>query len=148
MDIKKGKGYLTLNDLKQHSMWKNDEMDDLLYPVTSRDDIPEDQYDLLIRATFTTPSGIELLGNLIGIKNIFSIAIYADDQIFYFNRNLPGDYPETLDKLSKVLGRKLTMKKFSPLKYVTDIDLPGFRNIDGEFDLMKKRTEEERLEGL
>ena len=148
MDIKKGKGYLTLKDLKQHSMWKNDEMDDLLYPVMSRDDIPEDQYDLLIRAIFTTPSGVELLGNLVGIKNVFSIAIYVDDQIFYFNRNLPGDYPATLERLSKALDRKLTMKDFSPLKYLTDIDLDGFKNIEGEFDLMKKRTEEERLEGL
>ena len=148
MAINKGKQYLTLEDLKQYSIWKTSDIDDLDYPVTCSDDFPEDQYDLSIRTIFTTPSGIKLMGFLVGIKNVFSIAIYVDDQVFYFNRNLQGDYPETLEKLSKALGQEITMKDFSPLKYVTDIDLPGFKNIEGEFDLMKKRTEEERLESL
>lgn len=148
MAIKGGKQYLTLEDLKQHSIWKFCDQDGLTYPVNCAEDFPEDQYDLSIRAMFTTPSGVDLLGYLVGIKNVFSIAILCEGQEFYFNRNLPQDYPEKLSKLSKILGRKLTMKDFSPLKYVTNIDLDGFKNIEGEFDLMKKRTEEERLEGL
>jgi hypothetical protein len=40
------------------------------------------------------------------------------------------------------------MSDFSPLKYTTDIDLEGFRNIEGEFDVLKEVTDEERLRGL
>lgn len=148
MDIKVAKTYLTLQDLKRHSVWKFNEADDLTYPVNCAEDFPEGQYDLSIRANFTTPSGIELFGYLVGIKNIFSIAILCEGQEFYFNRNLPEDYAKTLDSLSKVLGQKLTINEFSPLKYVTDIDLEGFRNIEGEFDLLQKRTDEERLKDL
>lgn len=85
MGNNQGRGYLTLSDLKQHSIWKCDEIDDLMYPVISADDFPEDIFDLSIRALFTTPCGVELLGYLVGVKNIYSIAIYVSDQIFYFN---------------------------------------------------------------
>lgn len=148
MDISQGKSYLTLRELEQHSIWKFNDIDDLNYPVNCTEDFPENNLDLRIRTKFTTPSGLEFLGCIVGVKNIYSIAIYVRDQIFYFNRNLPGDYQKTLEKLGETLGRKLTISDFSPLKYVTDIDLEDFRNIEGEFDLLKKRTDEERLKGL
>ena len=148
MDIKKGKTYLTLEDLKLYSIWKCNDADNLCYPVTCAEDFPEGQYDLSIRAKFTTPNGVELFGYLVWIKNIFSIAILCEGQEFYFNRNLPGDYQKNLDQLGKTLGLKLTTSDFSPLKYRTDIELEGFRNIEGEFDLLKKRTDEERLKDL
>lgn len=148
MDIKKGKAYLTLHDLNSYSIWKFNDLDDLTYPVTCAEDFPEVAFDLRIRVKFFTPKGIELMGYIVGVKNIYSIAIFIGDQKFRFNRNLPGDYPKTLEKLSKALGRKLLISDFSPLKYKTDIDLEGFRNIEGEFDLLKKRTDEERLKVL
>lgn len=147
MDIK-GREYLTLKDLKSHSIWKCSRSDDLMYPVTSAEEFPEDSFDLSIRAIFTTPEGIEFLGYLVGIKNIYSIAIYVGDRIFCFNRNLPQDYPKKLDQLGEALDKNLSISNFSPLKYKTDIDLAGFRNIEGEFDLLRKMTNAERLEGL
>ena|SRR3989338_1103059 len=148
MDIKQGRTHLILKDLRESSIWKLNDSHDLYYPVTCSQDFPEDDFDLRIRAKFFTPSGIELVGYIVGVQDIFSIAIYVDSDRFGFNRNLPGDYSGTLDKLSKALGKRLTIENFSPLKYITDIDLEGFRNIEGEFDLLKKRTEEERLRGL
>jgi len=128
MDIKTGKAYLTLQDLKQHSIWKFNEADDLTYPVNCAEDFPEGQYDLSIRVNFTTPSGIELFGYLVGIKNIFSITILCKGQEFYFNRNVPGDYSKTLEGLGKALGCSLRISDFSPLKYITDINLEGFNS--------------------
>lgn len=145
MDIKQGKGYLTLNDLKEHSIWKCNEIDDLIYPVISKEDSPDDIFDLSIRTKFFTPFGLELLGYTIGFGDIYCIAIFAGDKVFYFNRNSPEDYEKNLNKMGEILGKKLTLSNFSPLKYVTDIDFPGIDNFEGEFDLLKKRTNEERL---
>jgi hypothetical protein len=137
-----------LQDLKQHSIWKFNDVDDLTYPVISAEDFPENSFDLKIRSKFFTPTGIELLGYIVGVKNIYTITLYVRDMIINFNRNLPQYYQQDLDKLATVLGHKLTIFDFSPLKYITDIDLEGFRNIEGEFDLLKKRTDEERLKDL
>lgn len=146
MDTKQSRTYLTLNDIEQHSIWKFNDNDDLYYPVISETDLKCDAHDLSIRTTFTTPYGLKLLGCTSGVENIFSIAIYLKEKIFYFNKNFPSDYTETLKKMSAILGKNLTIENFSPLKYITDIDdLAGLGNIEGEFDLLKKRTNEERL---
>lgn len=148
MDIDEGKLYLTLQDLNKYSIWKFTDVDDLHHPVKSADDFPEDCYDLSIRAHFTTQSGIKLSGYIVGIQNVFSLAIFVNNIILHFNKNLPDLCHENLMKLGKFLDQRLTGKDFSPLKYITDIDLPGFKNIEGEFDLSIKRTDEERLRGL
>ncbi len=147
MDLKQGKKYLTLSDIKQHSIWKFTDIDDLAHPINTPDDIPEDSFDLIIRAKFTTPTGIELIGYIVGVQNIYCISIYAGDEKFFFNRNLPNDYPKTLAKLGKALNCSLSILDFSPLQYTTDIHLECFKNISGEFDLLKVRTNEERLQG-
>ncbi len=145
MDSKKGKGYLLLDDIKKHGLWKENRVDDLLYPVTCESDAPDDIFDLFIRAKFTTPFGLEFLGYIVGCGDIYCIAIFVGDKIFYFNRNLQGDYLDSLNKMSVVLGKNITLSNFSPLKYKTDFSLNGFNNFEGEFDLLKKRTNEERL---
>ena len=96
MDVKQGRDYLTLSDLEQHSIWKFNDTDDLIYPVTCAKDFPEGGFDLRIRVKFITPKGIELLGYIVGVQNVYSIAIYVGDKKFRFNRNLPGDYLKTL----------------------------------------------------
>lgn len=145
MGIKQGRPYLTLSDLEQYSIWKLNDVDDLMYPITCEKDSPDDIFDLCIRTRFFTPSGIEFLGYIVGFGDIFSIAIFIKENVFYFNRNLPGDYAKTLSKMSKILGKNLTLSNFSPLKYTTDFLLDGYNNFEGEFDLLKKRTDEERL---
>lgn len=49
MHLNKGKEHITLLDLKQHSIWKCNEIADLMYPVTNIADLPEDHFDLSIR---------------------------------------------------------------------------------------------------
>ena len=116
MDIKKGKGYITLSDLEQHSIWKESEIDDLLYPVTCMADSPSDLFHLYIRTKFYTPYGIELMGYTVGFGDIYCIAICIKDKVFHFNRNLPDYYAEALNKMSKILGKNMTLSNFSPLK--------------------------------
>ena len=148
MDIDQGRDYLTIDDVKRHPIWKYNEDDDRLYAVIDKSDLIGDHYGLCIRSSFTSLSGDNFIGYIVGVKNVFTIAIYESNLIVYFNRNLPGDYTSSLDKLSKVRGKKFYVENFTPLQYVTDIDLDGFVNISGEFDLLKRPTNAERLEGL
>lgn len=147
MDTKKGRPYLIRNDLKKYSIWKFSDIDDLAHPVTCAEDFPEDNYDLRIRTKFITPPGIEFLGYIVGVQDIFCVAIFLEDKKFHFNRSTQSDYAKNLNKMSLLLGKNLTLENFSPLKYTTDIDLEGLGNFEGEFDLLKKRTNEERLRG-
>jgi len=78
VDIKKGKEYLTKQDLQQHSIWIEHDVDELTYPVTGAEDLPENigLNDLRIRAYFITPNGIELNGYIIGLKNVTTHTLY------------------------------------------------------------------------
>lgn len=145
MDIKKGKSYLTEQDFKEYSIWKFNDADDLTYPISGPEDFPNDDRDLRIRAEFVTTTGIKLKGSIGGLFNIFCIVIYAGDKIFYFNKNLLKDCIKNIEKLGEIVGKKLTLADFSPLRYKTTIDLGNFKNIRGEFDLSKRRTDAERL---
>lgn len=148
MDIKKGKEYLTKQDLQQHSIWIEHDVDELTYAVTGAEDLPENigLNDLRIRAYFITPNGIELNGYIIGLKNIYCIAIFLNDEVIYLNKNLYKDCLIAIEKINKITGKNLSVKDFSPLKFETQIDIKGFKNIQGEFDLSKPRTDEERLD--
>lgn len=145
MIINKGKSFIIEDDLKRNSIWKVDEKDDLYYPVKSEDDFPNDIYDLDIRSDFLTCSGIRLFGSIVGVKNIYSITIFANNKIFRFNKNLPDRMLEELEKLSHAIGKKITLEEFSPLKYTTTIDIEGLKNVSGFIDFSKKSTLEEQL---
>lgn len=146
MENKIGKTYLTEQDFANHPIWKFSDVDDLAHPIFGLEDFPEDSSDLRIRADFITTQGVKLKGAIGGIKNIFCIVIYAGNKIFYFNKNLLADCQKNLEQLSEILGKNITIKDFSPIRYTTTIDLENFKNISGEFDLSKKRTDAERLD--
>lgn len=146
MAIERGKSFILLEDLEKYAIWMCSELDDLMYPVKEVGDMPADPLDISIRSVFEIPAGEKFFGYIVGIKNLFSIAICISDKVFYFNLNLKEGYERKIKKIGNMIGKDLTMSDFSPLKYQTDIDLEGFSNIEGEFDLLKKRTNKERLD--
>jgi hypothetical protein len=148
VETKKGKSYLNKQDLQQHSIWIEHEDDDLVYPVCSSDDFPENMQmrDLRIRAKFTTPGGIVFDGYIIGLKNIFCIVIFCGGEIFYLNKNLLNDCIDAIIKISKLINQNLDPENYFPMQYETTIDIDEFKNLSGEFDIFKKRTDEERLD--
>lgn len=146
MDFNFKKEYLTEQDLNNHPIWKRDEVDDFIYPVNRPDDFPDDSRNLYIRSIFTTRAGISFKGFIIGIKNICSIAIFCKNEIIYMNKNLYNDCLISIEKINKLTNQHLSLNDFSPLKFETKIDLDGFKNIQGEFNLSKPRTDEERLD--
>jgi len=142
-----GKLYLTESDLHQHSIWVEHQSDDLHYPVNSTNDLPEDMRpnDLSIRAKFTTPNKLIFNGYIIGIKNIFCIVIFWNNEIIYLNKNLLSDCIDSIDKISLSLSQKVDAKKYFPMRYETTIDIEGFKNLCGEFDIFQERTNDERF---
>jgi hypothetical protein len=149
VDIKDGKSYLTEQDLQQHSIWIEHEDDDLTYPVYSLNDLPENMQinKLRIRATFTTRDGIALKGYIVGLKNIFCIVIFWNGEVLYLNKNLFNDCIDAINKISKLLNQNLEPEDYFPIRYETTIDIEGFKNVGGEFDIFKKRTDEDRFNG-
>jgi hypothetical protein len=147
VDIKKGKAYLTEKDLQNHSIWIRHESDDLIYPVLGLDDLPEDMSPthLKIKAKFKVPNGLEFNGYIMGIKNIYCIVIFWEQEILYLNKNLLNDCLEAINKINSSLNLNLQLESYFPLKFETVIDVDVFKDISGEFDIFKKRTEEERL---
>ena len=87
MSIHKGKPYLEKKDITKYSIWKVDDRDDLYYPVLSREDIPGDLYELIIRGKFRTKGGKEFFGSIVGVKHIHCIAIYVKGEKLFLNKN-------------------------------------------------------------
>jgi hypothetical protein len=148
MDTKKGKSYLVKNDFDLSPIWKFCQTDDLTYPVFNYDDFPDDSRDLCIKAQFNTPTNLKFEGYIVGVKNIFCIAIYLNNQTLFFNKNLPKNCLKSLEKINKLLGLSLTIQDISPLKYSTIVNWECFKNMNGEINFLQKRTNEERLEEL
>jgi hypothetical protein len=148
LEISKGKPYLTEKDLQEHPIWARSEEDDLIYPVFGPEDFPDDSRSLKIRADFTTPNGMTLKGYICGIRNIFGVALFWENEILYMNKNRLHVCLEGIDRINQDLEKKIKPEDFSPLHYQTMIDLEHFKNFSGEFDLFKERTNEERLAGL
>jgi len=149
VDTKKGTDYLEKKDLQRYSIWIQHHDDDLTYPVSSAQDFPENMVfnDLRIRARFITSTGIELNGYIVGLKNIYCIVLFINNEdVIYLNKNLYQDCLIAIEKINKLTGHNLTVKDFSSLKFETQIDIEGFKNIQSEFDLSKPRTDAERLD--
>lgn len=147
MDIKNGKEYLTEKDFIEHSIWIMHQSDDLYYPVLGPDDLPHDMRldDLRIRAIFTTKNEKIFNGYLVGLKNIFSIGIFLANRKFYFNKNLLDECIKSIEEINLNLPAPIRKEDFFPLRYQTNIDIEAFKNIEGEFNIFKPMTDEERL---
>jgi hypothetical protein len=118
-------------------IWRYDEDDDVYYPVLEEKEIPEFEHDLRIRAVFTTPSGQKLDGYVVGISRVFSMGLFGREQVFNVNKNLKQLSEENMRALMAdrpELGLKAVSDIF-PLKYVTQIQRPGYRDFSGVFDL-------------
>jgi len=102
--------------------------------------------DLSIRATFTASNGLRFDGYIVGFKNIYCIVIFWKDEILYLNKNLFNDCLQAISKIDSSLNTHFKLESYFPLKYETSIDIAEFKNTRGEFDIFKRRTEEERFD--
>jgi hypothetical protein len=143
MNILNGAKRLLVENLDAHPLWRlNDEIM-TYFPIYTFDDVPEEGYNFYIRAEFTTPKGIKIKGYLVSVTDIYCIVIFYNSEIYIFNNNLLEDCFEITNKLIIEINSETTKEVFDvfPLKYTTTIDLPGWKNISGEFDAFEQLKE-------
>lgn len=136
---------LTPKDFNDYSVWYYEENRDIYYPITSPDEIPDyaDPRDLRIKAVFYTQSGVRLQGYIVmplEVDKVFSIGIFVDDKIFFFNHNLPDLSKEQLERMCKLINSdKLTSRDdVFPVRFETHFNFEGYNNFWGLFDAFKK----------
>ena len=145
--MRKNENDMKEKDFLEYQIWVSDDSDDYtIYPILNVSDFPDYIDWIGIKGIFSTPNGIEFEGVIMGIKNIFSIGIFCDGEIAVINKNLPEDWKSFMKQVNKSHKTKFKLKKFFPLKFVTKINLEGFKNFSGVFDLFSKITNEERQE--
>ena len=146
IDMNQGVEYLSKKEIDSFPFWGFNEIDDLIYPISDFKNIPGNFVTLYLRSSFTTQNGVVLEGYTIGVKNIFCIVICTESQTYVINKNFLEDCFVEIKKISSEFKIKITPQDFSPVYYKTTVNLSEFENFSGEFNLLKKRTDEERLD--
>jgi hypothetical protein len=153
MGIYEGKEYMLKKDFDEHSVWvfreEDDEDEGFNYPLKTLDDVPKNPIDLFIKSKFITPQGFCFEGYISGLRNIYCIAIFCgEDEVVYLNRNLLQDCLDDMKIVVKHYKIDIEIEKLFPLHYKTIADHEDFIDLlEGEFDIFKPVTNEERLEG-
>ena len=130
---------ITREDLDDCSLWYRNSHDDTCHKVLDINNLPEEirPQDLIVRAKFATPKNKIFLGYLIGIKNIYAIAIFVNDKKYIFNKNLPQICMEHFDEISRITDIKYINDMF-PICYMSDLDFEGVNVFSGGFDAFEK----------
>lgn len=147
MNTKLRVNFLTETHFTISPIWKFIDGIDLYEPIFSPEDIPDDSRDLRIKAEFTTPSGIKFFGYVVGVQNFFSIAFFINGKNIHFNKNAVDLSLEQFDELSKAFlpNKNIKIPDIFPAKFTTMINLPGWKNISGEFDAFEKLKDKRLL---
>lgn len=126
-----------VSDYQEYSLWKYDEDSDLYYPVLSPKDLPDEESCLSIYSSFILPNGKEIKGCIVGVERVFSMALFGGGNLFFINKNMVDVSVEQIESLLAVqpgLEVKRALDVF-PLRYRTLINLEGFSEVDGVFDM-------------
>ena len=124
-------------DFSACAAWRYEEGSDLYYPVRGEDDLPESLRDLSIRAVFTTPSGEQLEGYVVGTERIFSIGLFLGDRTYHINKNLPGLSKEQVDEYLSQRGgtSDLQYESMFPLQFQSRWGGDTFVDFSGVFEM-------------
>lgn len=131
------KDWLTPADFEDCPVWRYDEDADGYFAVRSLDDLPDRVRDLSILAQFTTPGGIQLLGEIGGVDRVFAIGLFANDQVFFLNQNLKKEAREQAEAFLQASGLsdQLSYETLLPLRYETRWGGEVFNNFSGVFEM-------------
>jgi hypothetical protein len=122
-------------DFRACPIWRYDQDDELYHPVVAGKDLPESERDVSIYARFQTPAGFEFDGYVVGIERVFSIGLFAGDQVFQCNKNLKDLSLEQVRRFLAATGRIGSSETFFPLRYTTSINGSSYRDFSGQFHL-------------
>lgn len=134
-----GVNSLQENHFDEFQIWYFNEDNDLYYPASFPDQIPEylNPRDLRIKAIFETPSAISFKGYIVGIERIFSIGIFLHQKKFQFNSNLIDLSLNEMNQLIQEMScnRLKNKRDVFPVKFKTCFEFKNYNNFSGEFKL-------------
>jgi hypothetical protein len=129
------KQLLTPKDFAECPVWRYDEDQEGYFEVRGEEDLSGDVGDLEILATFTTPTGLQLTGEIIGVRDIFAIGLFVNDEIVLINRNMQSRSREQVAKFLTLSGLsdKLSFETLFPLRFKTRWGDETFVDFEGVF---------------
>lgn len=131
------KDWLTPADFEDCPVWGYEEDADGYFVVRGLDDLPQRLRDLSILAQFTTPSGIQIRGEISGVDRVFAIGLFANDQVFFINKNLIKESREQGEAFLQASGLsgRLSYETLFPLRYETRWGSEVFNDFSGVFEM-------------
>lgn len=132
------KELLTPADFASCPVWVYDEHEEVYRPVRALDDLRGGGlYDLCIKAVFTTPGGVELFGQVVGVENVFAIGLFAGEEVVLINRNMRARSREQVAKFLAISGlaATLSLDTLFPLRYRSAWGGELFADFEGVFEL-------------
>jgi hypothetical protein len=130
------KELLTPSDFMSCPVWAYDEDQEVYREVRELDDLRGGLYDLHIKAVFTTPGGVELAGEVVGVENVFAIGLFAGDEVVMVNRNMHSDSREQVARFLALSGLASTLSfdMLFPLRYRSAWGGELFADFEGVFE--------------
>ncbi|MFJ3049997.1 hypothetical protein [Pseudomonas nitroreducens] len=131
------KDFLGRMEYEEHPIWRYDDSDELNYPVLTTDDLGDSIFDLSFKAKFSTPAGRSFDGYIVGFGDIFSIGLFANDKVFFVNKNMATRSKEQLHSFLSELdwAQSVSVEDIFPLSYFTAINRAPFIDFGGVFDM-------------
>jgi hypothetical protein len=133
------KELLTPADFMQCPVWVYDADTELFREIRTLDDLADERYvvnDLQIKAVFTTPDGIELPGQVIGVENPYAIGLFAGDEVVMINRHMHTRSRQQVARFLTLTGleSKLSFETLFPLRFRSAWGGELFTDFEGVFE--------------
>lgn len=134
------KELLTPADFASCPVWRYFPDSEAYSEVRALEDLEyaEGTADLQILAQFTTPDGRQLMGQVVGVQNIFAIGLFVNNEILLINRNMRQDSRKQVDKylaLSGLAG-ELSYETLFPLRFESRWGNATFNDFSGVFEML------------
>jgi hypothetical protein len=129
----------TPSDFMRCPVWAYDEDQEIYREIRTLDDLSGDRYslyDLHIKAAFTTPGGLVLEGQVVGVENVFAVGLFVGDEVVMINRNMHTDSREQVAHYLKLTGldSQLSFETLFPLRYRSAWGGELFTDFEGVFE--------------
>ena len=130
------KQLLTPADFADCPVWRYDEDLEGYFEVRGEEDLAGRVEDLGILAVFTTPTGQQFTGHIIGVQDIFAIGLFVKDEIIMINRNMRSRSREQVAKFLALSGLadQFTFDTLFPLHFKTRWGSDTFVDFEGVFE--------------
>lgn len=132
------KQLLTPVDFTNCPIWRYDEDLEGYFEVRSLEDagLATGTFDLQMLAEFTTLNGERFRGKLVGVADIYSIGLFARNEIVGVNKNMRKDSKEQAAKFLELSGLadRMSVDDLFPLRYESRWGDGTFVDFSGVFE--------------